>query len=350
MFTFFGKEYGYNELRERTGNISHIAGVRRFTYSEGRAKGTEAIEIRNGAGLTFTVLPDRCMDLGLAEYRGIPLSWNSNTGVTSPSYYESWGNEWLRGFGGGLLTTCGFTTLGPPSSTDGEEFGLHGRASNLVAEKVCADESFVNGEYVITVSGKIRQAKALVENLLLTRKITVRAGKNLIRVEDTIENAGYSRQPFMILYHCNFGFPLVNEKAVIYVPNDGITPRFPDMPTAEQDIKEYGNIIPPQDVYDERVFLFKAKKGNDGRSRAIITADRDKKELAVQLSWNTDVLDNFALWKQMAKGDYVIGLEPCNNQIQGQIKAKEEGKLKYLEPGEKKRTCLEFEILSGKTV
>ena len=34
-----------------------------------------ALEFRTGAGLSFTVLADRAMDVGLAEIDGVPLSF-----------------------------------------------------------------------------------------------------------------------------------------------------------------------------------------------------------------------------------------------------------------------------------
>jgi hypothetical protein len=52
----------------------------------------------------------------------------------------------------------------------------------------------------------------------------------------------------------------------------------------------------------------------------------------------------------MAKGNYVIGLEPCNNFIRGQSAERAAGSLKYLDPGERKNIFLEFEILTGEEI
>lgn len=114
MLEYFNETYRYEEILERTGGMSQLAGARRFIFAEGRAKGTEAIDVRTGSGLSFMVLPDRGMDIAWAEFKGINLSYISPTGVVAPAYYESRGTEWLRGFYAGLMTTCGLTQAGPP--------------------------------------------------------------------------------------------------------------------------------------------------------------------------------------------------------------------------------------------
>jgi hypothetical protein len=347
MLEYFGKTYTYNEIREHAGSMAQLAGARRIMFTDGRAKGVEAVEVHTGSGLSFTVVQDRCLDIAWAEYRGIPLSYISPTGITAPAYYESQGGEWLRGFFAGLLTTCGFTHVGGACTVGDTPHGLHGRASNLAAEAVCVDEGYEDGKYVMAISGKVRQAKTLTENILLKRKIKAWAGKNRIRLEDTIENAGYTRQPFMLLYHCNLGFPLVNEKAAIYIPNDGISPRYEDQAL---ETKDYGRIPPPTDGYKERVFFFKTKPSADGMCRALIINDRENPVLGLQISYSPNVLDNLALWKLMTKGDYVVGIEPCNNFIQGQEQALKDGNLKYLEAQEQKQVTLEFEILGQEEI
>jgi hypothetical protein len=344
MLEYFNKLYGYRELLERIGGIEQLAGARRFVFAEGRAKGTEAIDVRTGSGLNFMVLPDRGMDIAWAEFKGINLSYISPTGIVSPDFYDGRGTEWLRGFYAGLMTTCGLTQAGPPSTEDDNPQGLHGRASYIPAEKVSVAEAYENGEYAIKIQGIIREVKALGENIILRRKITAWAGKNRIRIEDIIENAGFVRQPFMILYHCNLGFPLINEKTAIYIPNEGIVSRYEDKIA---DIPNYSVIPSPMEAYEERVFFFKVKPCPDGICRVLTANDRDNPELGLQLSYNPETLDNLALWKLMAKGNYVIGLEPCNNFIRGQSAERAAGTLKYLDPGEKKNSFLEFEILTG---
>jgi len=62
------------DIYQYFGSLQQVAGLRRFTYAEGKAKGLEAVECRSGSGLRFVILIDRGMDIGLCEYQGIPKS------------------------------------------------------------------------------------------------------------------------------------------------------------------------------------------------------------------------------------------------------------------------------------
>ena len=119
------------ELFRRIGRLEQVAGIEPFVFDDGPARGVRAFRFRTGSGLTFDVVPDRGMDVSFAEHGGTPLAWLSPNGVVAPSFYEPQGEGWLRSFPGGLLVTCGLRNVGPPGEREGEELGLHGRASKL---------------------------------------------------------------------------------------------------------------------------------------------------------------------------------------------------------------------------
>jgi len=107
MTKLFGSEWTKADLMRRVGDISQIAGVQRSFLTEGNEKGVEVIEFRTGAGLTFTVVPSRAMDIAAADYRGTPLVWRSGSGIVAPEFYDGVGTGWRKSFFGGLLTTIG---------------------------------------------------------------------------------------------------------------------------------------------------------------------------------------------------------------------------------------------------
>ena len=62
-------------LRKRFGHMTQLCGLKRYRLSEGRADGVDAVDVRTGAGLNFTVLPGRGMDIAWTECfftEGIP--------------------------------------------------------------------------------------------------------------------------------------------------------------------------------------------------------------------------------------------------------------------------------------
>src|SRR5215212_6968217 len=129
----YGKALAPQQLYQRVGRLEQVAGIQPFVFDDGPARGVSALRFRTGGGLSLDVLCDRGMDLGAAEYRGVPLAWLSPTGVVAPQFRELQGEGWLRSFGGGLLVTCRLQNVGEPSVRNGEELGLHGRISNTPA-------------------------------------------------------------------------------------------------------------------------------------------------------------------------------------------------------------------------
>ena len=103
----YGKKFTTRQLRRRVGNMDQIAGIRTVTLDDGNERPTRAALVKTGAGLDFTVLLDRCLDISAASFGGKAMGWRSVTGDVAPQYYEAEGLRWLRSYFGGLLTTCG---------------------------------------------------------------------------------------------------------------------------------------------------------------------------------------------------------------------------------------------------
>ena len=216
MVEFFGKELEKEGLLRHVSSMSQIAGARLFKYETGKASGVKAVDVRAGDGLFFTILLDRGMDIGDAFYKEIPIGWKSKVGVTGPTYFENQGTQWLRNFFGGLLTTCGLLQVGPPCEYGGYYHALHGRISHTPAETFTIKEYWDGDDYVIKVTGTMREAVIYDENITLTREIKCVSGEKKIYIKDIVENEGYKPTPFMILYHINQPYPIVSADSKFY--------------------------------------------------------------------------------------------------------------------------------------
>ena len=97
----FGRSWSRRDLLARIGDVKQIAGIRLVELGDGAERGVRAAEFRSGSGLSFTVMLDRGLDIGPAEYKGIPLAWVSPAGFVHPAFFEPEGLGWLRTFGGG---------------------------------------------------------------------------------------------------------------------------------------------------------------------------------------------------------------------------------------------------------
>ncbi|MBO4941768.1 MAG: DUF4432 family protein [Clostridia bacterium] len=108
----------------------------------------------NTGKIRFVILPDRAMDIAQAYYKENTVSWLSKTGITAPAFYEKDDLNWLRGFYGCLITTCGLKNIGGPVG----KHGLHGRIANTPAENISVFSDWVGDEYIMKVTDEMRES------------------------------------------------------------------------------------------------------------------------------------------------------------------------------------------------
>jgi hypothetical protein len=335
--------YEKRELLKYLGDPSQLFGVKEYRLSGGWAEGVRAVDIRTGSGLEMTVLPDRNMDIAQLSYKGTNLSYMSKTGIVSPQYYSDRGNDFLRSFYAGFLTTCGLRNVGPPCRVEEEEFGLHGRISHTPAEQFSGSTEWVEGHKpVMTLKGRMREARLFGENLILERKLICRAGENSFIIEDRIENYGFREEPLMLLYHFNFGYPLLDENTTLIMPSDRIIPRDEE---AEGGKENWMKCQKPTHDYREQVFYHDLD--TDGEDNTFAALINEKIELAVVIHFNKKELSNLTQWKMMGEGEYVVGIEPCNCSVSGRAEQLADNRIEYLNPGESRNFKLEIEIREG---
>jgi hypothetical protein len=316
---------------QRIGSLAQVARVDAFVETDGPARGSRRLRVLNGGGLEFDVHPDRGLDIGAATFDGIPLAWLSSTGITSPEFYEPEGRGWLRTFGGGLLTTCGLDSFGPPADDEDGVAGMHGRIGAIPAQLTGAEATAER----VTVSGTVRQTAVFAENLVLRRRITSAVGSSAFSVEDAVTNEGSSPSPHMVLYHVNLGWPLLDQGAVVDIPHAAVRPRDPD---AEEGFGHQYEIGAPVRGFREQVYIHEA-----GPERyAAVTNEQRGLRFTLRFS---ETLPAVFEWKMTATQHYVLGLEPANTpEIRGRAAARAAGLLPRLEPGETVRYDLSFEL------
>ena len=342
MPRLFGISYSKNEFARRIGNLSQIGGTRTYELSDGPEKGVHAVDFRTGTGFEFTVLPDRGLDISAASYRGMSLVWRSPVGEIAPTFYEPQGLGWLRTFHGGLLTTCGLTHVGGPCEDGGESLGLHGRHSTIPARSVCVDSHWLEDEYIMWIKGVVRHAVLFGENLTLTRKISARLGQSRLTIEDIVENTGFETSPFLILYHVNAGFPLVDAGTQLVATSLSVTPRDEE---AEKGQKDHNIMSEPLAGYNERVYFHQMKADSEGYAYTALINER--LSLGLFLKYRNETLPHLVEWKMMGEGAYVVGMEPSNNTLRGRPAEREAGTLVELKPGGRVSMFLEIGVLSG---
>ena len=339
------KNWTRREIEQRVGRIEQIGGIKRYHLAGGKTDGVEQVQLRTGAGLTYYINVSRGMDISLAEYSGTPLSWQSSNGDVHPAFWRGAALDWLETAVGGLLMTCGLTQVGSPCTDGDESLGLHGDVHLLAAELLRCEGEWTGDEYIMTVKGRLRHSRYFSENIVLTRTIRSHLGKNKITIDDSVENAGFQKVPHMLLYHFNFGFPLISEDTELNIPSGRITARDKDIP-----VEDFDHWQAPTAGYCERVYYHEDLKSVDKIAEATIRQPRfpiggSLRPISVKLSWDTTNLPLLVQWKAPGEGTHVLGLEPANCHVEGRIVERERGSLQYLEPGEKRDYHVTLEII-----
>lgn len=316
------------------GHDSQLSGCYRFVYDDGPLKGLQAVEVYHQTGLRYTVLLGRGMDIGYASFKGSSLVHVGKCGFTSPVYFQNGGKEWSRAFGAGLVTTCGLNNVGPGFENNREIYGDHDRFSSLTAEQVAVRRLEADGGDCFEISGVIRQAALFGENFLVTRTIRSSGADNTIELVDTVLNSAFEPYPLMVLYHCNFGYPLLSEQALLNFEAESSRPRDKE---AAKGFDNFLRILPPTSGFAEQVYYH----------AGVDMAELRNEEFGVRMSWDNEALPCFTQWNMFGAGDYVLGLEPGNCYPDGRENYLASGKAEYLEPGQKKKIHLKFEIVNG---
>lgn len=336
------------EMLKYVGDLSALFGIKSYTFNTGFADGVRAYDVKNGKGLELTVLADRCMDIPYLSYKGTNIGFVSKTGIAHPKYFTDDGGvkNFLRRFNGGFLSTCGIVHSGSPCEYNGHKRGLHGLIGNTPAENPSAQVKYdMADNAVIHLTGSMREACVFDENLYLHRDMLIETETNIIHITDTIENCGFSRQPVMNIYHCNFGYPMLDEGARIYVSADEITPR---TEVAAQGIDTFDVMEEPQEGYEEQCFYHTYKEA--GENSAFAMLHNPSLGLAVVLHYRPDECPLMCEWKCMAAGDYALGLEPTVAGVAGVKVAEENGTIRYINPGETKQFHLSFEFVEDEAI
>ena len=298
--------------------------------------GMRIIEAYNSSGLTFTLLPDRGMDIWSASYNGMPLTWLSPNSPHPPDY----GQSWLRQFNGGLLTTCGLTHVGPPErdTITGEQRDIHGNYTRTPASQI----NFDTHDDMMRLTCVIHQGILFGEQLQLRRTITLKLGEPEINIRDEVTNLGDLPVPLMILYHCNLGYPLIREGAEMLVAS-AVYQRDDEAKRGAATWDRYEAATP---AYAEQVFFHHVKHINrDGQSYASAVVVND--EFGLKFMWNTQHAPYLTQWKNTRQGSYVCGIEPGNCIPEGQNSARDAGRLVMLAPGESQIFNLRLSIIDG---
>ena len=358
MVELYGSQRSRRDLSAHAGSLSQFAGVRLVTLADGVERGVRMLEFRSGTGLRFTVMVDRCFDIGECDYRGMAIGWHSPAGFKHPGLHDVEGEGglgWLRS-ASGLLVTCGLDQILFMNEESGEHYvyeprktvnhPLHGRVGMIPGKLSGYGETWVGDELVLWCEGVVSQGAVFGEHLELTRRIEITAGTNEISISDRVVNRGFYRTPHMYLYHINVGHPVLAEGSRYVAPiSDVVWAGHAGENYREQGVG-YRTMPAPQMGFHEQVWQHEMAADANGEVPVMLV--NDALEIAFEVVNRKDQFPCNYQWQNLHAGQYTVGLEPSTNHVQGREFARERGELIWLEHGEERSYDTMFRILAGR--
>lgn len=330
------------EVLEYVGNMRALAGAQELEYTQGRARGTRVIEVRNGTGIELKILPDKAMDITDLYFHGIPMAWTTKTGITAPWYFENSLKGFLRSWDGGLLNTCGLTSAGNECTDGIEVCGIHGRISHIPVERYSIQEAFDGDAYVTTIRSLVKEASVINEHLQLEREITLCSDKDAVMVKDLVTNKGYEPTEYMHLYHVNYGYPLISPATKVYTSADSLEPV---MQTEGNYDVTFDQHYKPQPGYPSECFKHNMSAEKDA---VYVVMDNTALDVCSYVKYSAKQMPYLNEWKLFGRGDYATCLEIGTAQPLGRYEARLQNQLITLSEGETRQYDYEIGFAQGR--
>ena len=326
--------------------------VRKSVLHGGKQEGVDLIEIDNGR-LRLVIVPTRGMSVYEAVLNDVRLGWDSPVKeLVHPRHINlqsRGGLGWLEGFNEWMVR-CGLESAGHPGedrfiNNIGDEASmnltLHGKIGNIPASEV---EVIVENQppYRIRVRGRVDERMFYGPQLELWTEVATSINSDSFSLHDSLTNRGGSEQEFQLIYHANFGPPLLGPGARLVAPIRKISP-FNEHAAAH--LAQQSSYGPPTAGFVEQVYCLRPWADDQGQTSVMLQNPRGDR--GVQMSWSLDELPYLTQWKNSAdlKSGYVTGIEPGTGFPYNRRVERHYGRVPKLQPGQSRQFTLDFTVL-----
>ena len=319
--------------------------IKKRTLRGGKQEGSTIIEVEAG-DLFISVVPTRGMGLHKARYKGVDLGWSSPVDeIVHPAFIhlgERSGLGWLDGFNE-LMVRCGFEWSGHACADETQQYSLHGRSGNTPASKVTVTIER-EAPHRICIKGLLKEKTFKFSDFEIWTSLTITPGQAGFSIADTLENRSDYDRNYQIIYHTNFGKPLLETGSRFVAPLKRIAP-FNER--AKLGIPAWETYLGPTKGFDEEVFACELHSDASGKTiAALINSSGD---LGVAMRYVANDLPAFSLWKNTdtERQGYVTGLEPGTNYPYPRTVEKAHGRLKTIKAGETLSFAIDFQVMTS---
>ncbi|MTJ84446.1 MAG: aldose 1-epimerase family protein [Telmatospirillum sp.] len=319
--------------------------VTKKTLHGGRQEGSTLITVET-KDLQVSLIPTRGMDIFAIKSGDLRYGWTSPVDeIVNPAYIAldmRNGLGWLDGFNE-MMVRCGFEWTGHPGREKDRLMSLHGRAGNTPASKVVVSVDDAP-PHTIHVRGLLKENTFKFSALETWTDMSVTPGVKTVKIHDELTNNSDYDRDYQIIYHSNFGAPLLEEGATVAAPVKEISP-FNDY--AKKGLTDWRTYPGPTRGYDEMVFNLVPYADKDGRTVAML---RDKAaDRGIAVRFDTRQLPVLTLWKNTdtLKQGYVTGIEPGTSYAYPRQIERTQGRVRTLAPNGTQSFDLEYQLLTS---
>lgn len=329
--------------------------IKKYILHGGKQEGVDVIEVDNGR-LSFVVIPTRGMNVLHVTQGDLRLGWDSPVKeVVHPSFINLQarsGLGWLDGFNEWMVR-CGLEFAGHPGEDKfinnvGDEatmeLTLHGKIGNIPASEV---EVIVESRppHRIRVRGRVDERSFYGARLELWSEISTEPGTSQWRIDDVVTNRGGGDQEFQVIYHGNYGRPLLEAGAKVVAAAKHVAPMNEN---AAAGINTYGTYAAPTKGFIEQVYLIEPYADSAGSTMVLLqNAAGDR---GTSIRWPIEQLPYLTIWKNTASklDGYVTGLEPATGFPFNRRVERKFGRVPKLGPGQQRKFTLDFALHADK--
>ncbi len=321
--------------------------ITKRTLQGGPSANIDVVTMDNGI-LSVEIFPTRGMGLWKGTFRGKNLGWQSPVRFpVHPSLVnlaDQRGTGWLTGFNE-WMCRCGLESIGPASSLFSEDgvsterpSTLHGRIANLPAYFVSTKVDTAD-KGRLTVRGIVEEAALFGGCLRLDNSLHTTAGSNSLEISDKITNCSDMPAEVQLLYHINFGPPLLGDGSRIFAAIEQLAP-YDEL--SGKSSREWDICGRPTPGFVQQCYLVKPLV--DSQGLATILFCNPAGDFAVQIAFDSKQLPCWTLWKNFAgeRDGYVIGIEPGTSYPNPKPLERQLGRVPQLGPGESLQTSVQL--------
>jgi hypothetical protein len=179
--------------------------------------------------------------------------------------------------------------------------------------------------------------------LKLVAELSTTPGSDTFRLSDSITNNGAFDEEFQIIYHTNFGAPILEKGAAVEAAAKTVAPMNDH---AGKAAKTWATYAGPTKGFVEEVFLIEPY-AKDGKTAVLLKNAAGNQ--GAKMSWPVKQLPYLTIWKNTVakESGYVTGIEPGTGYPFNRKVEREFGRVPKLKPGQSRQFTIDYTVLNS---